>query len=112
MNGLQLGSEGDTDDAFLVKHKMRKGTMQLIDEAQAATLYDVMGPAVEVSGEVMDETGNHRLVLRFARADRPVEGGRGLDFHSLAWEARAGGDWTERAVISRDDFQKGFPRRR
>jgi sugar/nucleoside kinase (ribokinase family) len=39
-----------TDDAFLVRHKMHKGTMQLIDEAQAAKLYDAMGPAVEISG--------------------------------------------------------------
>jgi adenosine kinase len=39
-----------TDEAFLSQHKMRKGTMQLIDEAQAARLYDAMGPAVEVSG--------------------------------------------------------------
>jgi sugar/nucleoside kinase (ribokinase family) len=39
-----------TDEAFLAQHKMRKGTMQLIDEAQAARLYDAMGPAVEVSG--------------------------------------------------------------
>jgi len=39
-----------TDDAFLAQQKMRKGTMQLIDEARAAKLYDAMGPAVEVSG--------------------------------------------------------------
>src|SRR6516165_2433997 len=39
-----------TDDAFLAKQKMRKGTMRLIDEAEAAGLYDAMGPAVEVSG--------------------------------------------------------------
>jgi len=39
-----------TDDVFLAKHQMRKGTMRLIDEAQAAGLYDAMGPAVEVSG--------------------------------------------------------------
>jgi sugar/nucleoside kinase (ribokinase family) len=39
-----------TDDDFLVGHKMRKGTMQLIDEARAAAIYDAMGPAVEVSG--------------------------------------------------------------
>src|SRR5439155_423001 len=32
------------------QQKMRKGTMQLIDEARAAKLYDAMGPAVEVSG--------------------------------------------------------------
>jgi adenosine kinase len=39
-----------TDDAFLVRHKMHKGTMRLIDEVQAAKLYDAMGPAVEISG--------------------------------------------------------------
>ena len=39
-----------TDEGFLAQHKMHKGTMQLIDEAQAARLYDAMGPAVEVSG--------------------------------------------------------------
>src|SRR5947207_13258038 len=39
-----------TDDGFLAQQKMRKGTMQLIDEARAAKLYDAMGPAVEVSG--------------------------------------------------------------
>ena len=39
-----------TEDDFLAKQKMRKGAMQLIDEAQAVGLYDAMGPAVEVSG--------------------------------------------------------------
>ena len=39
-----------TDDEFLAAQKMRKGAMQLIDEAQAAGIYDAMGPAVEVSG--------------------------------------------------------------
>src|SRR5262245_63918528 len=39
-----------TDDAFLAQQKMRKGTMQLIDEARAANLYEAMGPAVEISG--------------------------------------------------------------
>src|ERR1700682_781696 len=39
-----------TDDDFLARQKMRKGTMQLIDEAEAAGIYDAMGPAVEVSG--------------------------------------------------------------
>ena len=38
------------DDDFLVRQKMRKGTMQLIDEARATAIYDTMGPAVEVSG--------------------------------------------------------------
>src|SRR5260221_7688763 len=39
-----------TDDAFLAKHQMGKGTMRLIDEPQPAGLYDPMCPAVEVSG--------------------------------------------------------------
>ena len=39
-----------TDDDFLAEQGMRKGAMQLIDEAQASGIYDAMGPAVEVSG--------------------------------------------------------------
>jgi sugar/nucleoside kinase (ribokinase family) len=39
-----------TQDDFLISHKMRKGTMALIDETGAARIYDAMGPAVEVSG--------------------------------------------------------------
>src|SRR5258708_37592913 len=38
------------DDAFLVKHDMRKGGMALISEARAAQIYDAMGPAGEISG--------------------------------------------------------------
>ena len=39
-----------TEDDFLIKHAMRKGTMALIDEAGASKIYDAMGPAVEISG--------------------------------------------------------------
>jgi sugar/nucleoside kinase (ribokinase family) len=39
-----------TEDDFLIRQGMRKGTMQLIDEARAAGIYQAMGPAVEVSG--------------------------------------------------------------
>src|SRR4029078_11140990 len=39
-----------TEDDFLAKQNMRKGAMQLIDEAQAVGIYAAMGPAVEVSG--------------------------------------------------------------
>jgi sugar/nucleoside kinase (ribokinase family) len=38
------------DDAFLAKHQLTKGSMMLIDEARAETLYAAMGPGVEVSG--------------------------------------------------------------
>src|SRR5499427_4675315 len=39
-----------TDEAFLAKHGMTKGSMSLIDEARAAAIYQDMGPATEVSG--------------------------------------------------------------
>ncbi len=38
------------DEAFLVRHRLDKGTMTLIDAAEAEALYAAMGPAVEVSG--------------------------------------------------------------
>jgi sugar/nucleoside kinase (ribokinase family) len=38
------------DDAFLIKHDMRKGTMSLIAEERAEHIYETMGPAVEISG--------------------------------------------------------------
>jgi sugar/nucleoside kinase (ribokinase family) len=39
-----------TEDDFLVKHGMNKGSMTLIDEARAAAIYAAMGPAIESSG--------------------------------------------------------------
>jgi sugar/nucleoside kinase (ribokinase family) len=38
------------EDDFLVKHKMHKGGMALIDEDRAESIYGAMGPAVEISG--------------------------------------------------------------
>jgi sugar/nucleoside kinase (ribokinase family) len=38
------------DDAFLAQRGWVKGSMQLLDAAAAAKLYDEMGPAVEMSG--------------------------------------------------------------
>lgn len=38
------------DDDFLARQAMRKGSMTLIDETRAATIYDAMGPAMEISG--------------------------------------------------------------
>src|SRR3974390_644849 len=38
------------EDDFLVAHGMHKGTMALIDETRAQTIYDAMGPAMEMSG--------------------------------------------------------------
>jgi len=39
-----------TDEAFLSRHGMTKGSMALIDEARAAAIYGDMGPATEMSG--------------------------------------------------------------
>ena len=40
----------DADDAFLAREGMPKGAMRLIDEAEAARIYEAMGPAREASG--------------------------------------------------------------
>ena len=39
-----------TDDAFLVANHLTKGSMRLIDAAEAERLYDLMGPTLLVSG--------------------------------------------------------------
>jgi sugar/nucleoside kinase (ribokinase family) len=41
---------GRCDDAFLAKHGRAKGSMQLVDAATVAQLYEAMGPGVEISG--------------------------------------------------------------
>jgi sugar/nucleoside kinase (ribokinase family) len=38
------------EEDFLVKQKMKKGAMALIDEERARQVYDAMGPAIEISG--------------------------------------------------------------
>ena len=38
------------DETFLARHGCAKGSMQLVDAAAVAKLYDDMGPAVEISG--------------------------------------------------------------
>jgi sugar/nucleoside kinase (ribokinase family) len=39
-----------TDESFLSRHGMTRGSMALIDEARAAAIYQDMGPATEMSG--------------------------------------------------------------
>ncbi len=39
-----------TDESFLRRHGMTKGGMALIDEARALSIYQDMGPAIEMSG--------------------------------------------------------------
>ncbi len=38
-------------------------------------------------------------------------GMKAYDFHSLAWDIREGDVWTQRFAISREDFERGAPRR-
>jgi sugar/nucleoside kinase (ribokinase family) len=38
------------DDAFIARNALTKGAMTLIDTDRATSLYDAMGPAVEISG--------------------------------------------------------------
>jgi sugar/nucleoside kinase (ribokinase family) len=40
----------DADDVFLSKQNLDKGSMRLIDEAEAVRLYGEMGPGREISG--------------------------------------------------------------
>src|ERR1700680_1099107 len=39
-----------TDESFLRRHGMTKGGMALIDEARALSIYQDMGPAIEMAG--------------------------------------------------------------
>jgi sugar/nucleoside kinase (ribokinase family) len=41
---------GRCDEAFLARHGAQKGHMRLVDAATITTLYNEMGPAIEVSG--------------------------------------------------------------
>src|SRR4051812_8624379 len=40
----------DAEDDLIAREGMHKGTMRLIDEAEAVRLYELMGPARESSG--------------------------------------------------------------
>ncbi len=44
------------DDAFITRQNLQKGTMRLIDAAEADRLYGEMGPAVEASGGTVPNT--------------------------------------------------------
>jgi sugar/nucleoside kinase (ribokinase family) len=41
---------GNCDDAFLSRQGRTKGSMELVDAATVARLYDAMGPGIEISG--------------------------------------------------------------
>ena len=59
------------DDAFLAKHTLTKGSMMLIDEARADTLYGAMGPGIEVSGGLGPLVGKLRRIGVMGAGARP-----------------------------------------
>src|SRR6516162_4537905 len=64
-------------------------------------------------GQVLDGTGEQRLLIKFVESQVPVPGtGMAYDFHSLVWESKQGDEWSEKLTITRADFEKGADRRR
>ena len=63
----------DADDAFLAEQGLDKGSMRLIDEAEAVRLYGVMGPGREVSG---GSAGNTAAGLAALGIRRPASSAR------------------------------------
>jgi hypothetical protein len=69
-------------------------------------------PALETVDEVMDPSGQHRLILRFVEQALPkAPRARGFNFYSLAWEQRTAQGWIERHVITSDEFAREGCRR-
>lgn len=66
-----------------------------------------------VFGEVTDDRGKDRLVLKFVESQLPrAYSGRGYDFHSLVWETKKGAAWTAKVTVTQGDFQRDTKRRR
>ncbi len=61
---------------------------------------------------VLDGTGENRLVLKYLELPLPGEPMRAYDFLSLFWLVRDGEQWTEKAAITKAEFQnEAEPRR-
>jgi len=67
----------DATDDFLREHKIAKGGMTLIDAERAGTLYDVIGPAIQMSGGSAANTvagiaslGGHPAYMGKVKADQ------------------------------------------
>jgi sugar/nucleoside kinase (ribokinase family) len=67
----------EAGEDFLREHKIAKGAMTLIDEERAAELYDLIGPAVEMSGGSAANTvagiaslGGHPAYMGKVKADQ------------------------------------------
>jgi len=70
------------EEDFLLSQNMRKGTMALIDEPRAESIYDAMGPAIEISGGSAANTivGLSSLGSRAAFVGKVKDDGLGRTF--------------------------------
>ena len=57
-------------------------------------------------------SGKHRLTMKYVPAGPIPGGGNGFDFHSLIWETENGDFWSNRVVITEQQFQAGSTRAR
>ena len=64
-------------------------------------------PTNPFSQEVTDKSGTNRLILNYVSAGRPDGDTEFFAFHSLAWRTKAGTNWSDRAVITKTDFEAG-----
>src|SRR5262249_24490327 len=109
---------GRCDDAFLARQGSAKGSMQLVDAAAAARLYDAMGPAVGVSGGSRANTivGGSSVAARPRLIGRPADdafacvwgqdtGAAGVTF-TTAQAAKASGPTGRCLVLVTPDGQR------
>src|ERR1700685_866237 len=67
----------EASEDFLLAHKIAKGAMTLVDAERAGALYDMIGPAVEMSGGSAGNTvaglaslGGHPAYMGKVKADQ------------------------------------------
>src|SRR5262245_52003618 len=61
---------------------------------------------------VTDRSGTNRLSLIYiSTGPGPSPGAESFDFHSLAWQTKAGTTWSDHLVITKADFAATSPRR-
>src|SRR6185503_21065913 len=65
-----------------------------------------LNPPCKMDKSITDESGRHRLTMRFATE------GKGGNFHSLIWAVSDGSRWSDHHVITRDAIQPTSRHRR
>lgn len=97
------------DDDFLADNSLVKGSMQLVDEAGALSLYDKLGPATEISGGSAANTiagltslgGSARYVGKVAEDQLGAVFAHDIRASGVAYDtaALAGGPQTARCIV-------------